>query len=728
MIATSRSLIDNSKEIAALTLLVDALLKEVSTAGKLAILLQAPQTIAALSDNEWLRELCSLLSDEERLAVFAVLAIGQGPHLFAHANEEPLYEMWKALVVKLAVVEQFYAPIGGIVGYHLNFLRFLHSNTSDSLCNWRKPISFDLINDAATIAQAIHWGIEHLGEICEIYLVGGAADRLRFVDEASGAALPAAALPFCGRTLLEGLFRDIQAREYLHHKIFGRQIITPIILMTSSDKDNDTHVRAICASSHWFGRPMDSFRIISQPMAPMIDEEGKWVMEKPLVLQMKPGGHGVIWTLARQQGCFAWLRSHGRKKMLLRQINNPIAGLDNGLLSLAGIGCHEDKSFGFATCAPLQGAAEGRIALVEESFQGLYRYHHSNIEYTTAFADKLAAEDAFPANSNILFADLDAVEDAVESVSFPGLLINMKSSVDSIAADGTVTRLQAGRLESTMQNISDYMIDIADHRLADSEIHCLRSFTTLNSRHKTISVAKCAYEPNKSLLGTQLGAFYDKIRNCHELLADYCHYTLPPLPDEANFLERGPSFLCDYLPALGPLYSIIGQKIQYGTLAAGSELRLEISSLQIERLSLSGSLLIMAENSLGTIDEKGVVQYGVGEGRCILRDVIVVNKGIDWSSHERFWMGQFIREEALHIAIYGDGEFFAEGVTFQGAYFIEVPKGYRITAYISDGSVAFKKERIAKPSWNWHYSFNQALDQPIQLNLLDDNCHRRSFI
>lgn len=713
MIATSRALVDSSKEISSLAELVSVLLAEDSIAGKLAIFLNSSQ--AALSANESFRALCSPLTPEEQLAVYAVLAIGQGAQIFSHAGDVTLYHTWKALVAQLAAIEQFYAPIGGIVGYHLNFLQRLHNNASESSGSWRAPVSFDLVNDAEAAAQAIHWGVESLSEISEIYLVGGAADRLRFVDEESGAPRPAAALPFCGRTLLEGLFRDINAREYLHYQIFGKQVTTPIVLMTSSDKDNDAHIRAICATAHWFGRPKDSFRFISQPMAPMIDQEGKWVMEKPLVLQVKPGGHGVIWTLARQHGCFDWLRSLGRKKMLLRQINNPIAGVDNGLLSLAGIGCHEDKAFGFATCPPLQGAAEGRIVLVEEPVHSCYRYNHSNIEYTASLSEEFAKDPSFPANSNILFADVDAVECAVDRAAFPGLLLNMKGSVDSVAADGTVAHLQAGRLESTMQNISDYIIDAADHRLTNAEVHSLRSFTTMNSRHKTISVTKCAYEAKKSLRHTQLGAFYDMMRNSYELLAEYCHFVLPQMPDEESFVEYGPSFLCDYLPALGPLYSIIAQKIQHGTLAPGSELRFEISSLQIERLSLAGSLLILAENPLGTQDAAGVIQYGIGEGRCILRDVSIVNKGVDWSCHERFWMGQIARVETLHIAISGAGEFVAEGVTFHGAYFIEVPDGYRVTAYMTAGGVAFKKERIVQPSWCWRYSFSQKLHQPIQL-------------
>lgn len=50
-------------------------------------------------------------------------------------------------------------------------------------------------------------GLPYLGEI---YPLGGAADRLGLVDPDTGECLPAAMLPYCGRTLLEGLIRDLQ--------------------------------------------------------------------------------------------------------------------------------------------------------------------------------------------------------------------------------------------------------------------------------------------------------------------------------------------------------------------------------------------------------------------------------------------------------------------------------------------------------------------------------------
>jgi len=52
----------------------------------------------------------------------------------------------------------------------------------------------------------------------------GAGDRLGLECEHTGEYLPAAMLPYSGRTMLEGLIRDLQAREYLYFKLTGEQV------------------------------------------------------------------------------------------------------------------------------------------------------------------------------------------------------------------------------------------------------------------------------------------------------------------------------------------------------------------------------------------------------------------------------------------------------------------------------------------------------------------------
>jgi hypothetical protein len=56
-------------------------------------------------------------------------------------------------------------------------------------------------------------------------------------------------------------------------------------------------------------------------------EDGQWLATGPLQLMMKPGGHGAIWKLMADQQVFEWLAAQQRQAGIVRQISNPIAGV-----------------------------------------------------------------------------------------------------------------------------------------------------------------------------------------------------------------------------------------------------------------------------------------------------------------------------------------------------------------------------------------------------------------
>ena len=122
----------------------------------------------------------------------------------------------------------------------------------------------------------------------EIYPLGGAADRLHLVDEKTKKELPAAKLCFMGKILFQRLIEDVQGREYLHYKLFGKQLITPLGIMSSNEKDNHYHILSICKEKDWFGRPRDSFYFFIQPLAPAISEKGNWCMKNSLIRRFPP--------------------------------------------------------------------------------------------------------------------------------------------------------------------------------------------------------------------------------------------------------------------------------------------------------------------------------------------------------------------------------------------------------------------------------------------------------
>ena len=649
-------------------------------------------------------------SKEAQVILLSLFAIGQGGHIFEKAiftneQQEPL----GTLLNQLTPVENFYAPIGGIAGYHLLFLQLLIEK--QTLChitpqNYERPPGTDLRADTPELRTFIRSGIKGLAEIGEIYPVAGAADRLDLHHEKTGEPLPSAELHFLGVSLLEGLIRDLEAREYLHFKLTGHSLTTPIVLMTSEEKNNHRHICAILEKHHWFGRGKESFFFIHQPLVPMITKNGKWATTEPYHLLLKPGGHGVIWKLAEDQGAISWLKKQQREKILIRQINNPAAGTDHGLVSFLGIGIKEKKVFGFASCDRLVHNSEGMDVLIEKKENNGYQYLITNVEYTDF--EKIGIQDSpekpgsgfsrFPANTNILFADLNAVQKALLQSCIPGPIINMKS-IPSV-------KIEAGRLECTMQNIADYLITPSAHRLCPQEKKDLSTYVTYNFRRKTISVAKKKYAPGQPINETPEEVFYTLLSNNAELLT-LSGFSLPPLPSENDFLKNGPSFFFTYHPALGPLFSIIAQKLRSGILHEGAELQLEIAESLISNLEVDGSLVIFSECPTGRAESDRRSDYSDLSGKCTLKNVSIQNEGLTSSSRLSYWSHLPERKEACVIRLEGSGEFYAENICFKGPHLFTVPSGHKMTVFQEGNDIKTILEKTDAPTWKWNYHFDE---------------------
>ncbi len=686
------------KELETLEVLASSLKKTKDLGEKQELLLTHQRVIDHLM-SEKLASLLPHASDlSTKIALFSVVAIGQHDILFSYPCGVFPKEKVRALLVQLTSVDRFYDSIGGIVGYQAHVLKLLAQNRGASLPNhalFSRAPGIDLAAPSADVTQAVWSGLRALGETGEIYPIGGLGSRLNLTSKKSE-TLPAACLPFCGRTLLEGLVRDVQAREFLYYRLFHHQVTIPIAMMTSFGKSNMSRVRVICEKMKWFGRPHESFKLFSQISVPVVTQEGMWSMKAPLEMNLQPGGHGALWKAAEEAGVFFWLQSQEKNLLLIRQINNPIAGLDFTLLALLGIGKREKKAFGFASCERLPNAAEGVLVHVEEE-NGTRRL--SNIEYTDF--KRYGIEDyaleggysMYPANTNILYADLNHILPVIKKNPLPGLMLNMKNKEPFLCPLGIVREVYGGRLESMMQNISDALVA--------SSKEPLPTFLTYNARRRTISAAKKSFVPGKSLLETPEGAFYDLLYNAHELLSCACGIHTPPFCSQEEYLSHGPSLLFLYHPALGPLYSLIAQKIQGGNFAFLSEMQLEIADLFLQNLTLDGSLLVYAKSVLGH-DSQGIIRYSHRTGKCFLKNVQVLNKGINRSaSTNMYWKNQMKRHQALSIILQGHSEFYAEGVVFKGERTIVVPHGERWVAYeTSDGNVRF---HVEKAGWKWDY-------------------------
>lgn len=728
------------------------LLKCVVAVGQEHVLGEFPEVVGSLSERGALKS--AFYSLVEMIEGLDGNSGDKGSGHDGFSSEE--IKALRGLLKTLGEMEKFYNCIGGIVGYQIVALELLeksatyageitnfppHSNvrlTETQFLEIHPPRVLDLSEDAEYASQAALWGLEGLPELGEIYPLGGSADRLGLVDAESGECLPAAMLPFCGRTLLEGLIRDLQAREFLYFKLHGKQCITPVAIMTSSAKNNHKRVTSLCETLSWFGRGRSRFRLFEQPLVPAVSaEDGQWLVIRKFMPVCKPGGHGVIWKLACDKGIFQWFYDHQRKGATIRQVSNVVAATDLTLLALAGIGLRHGKKLGFASCERNLGATEGINVLIEKKDNGMWKYGLSCIEYTEfdkfgiseGLLSSHGLQDKFPANTNIMYVDLPSAEligSSNDKTSLPGLVLNIKKPIMFADQFGIQHRVSGGRLECTMQNIADNFFSTYSSPCSEGVEDLLDTFIVYNERRKVTSSAKKKRKNmDSSLHQTPDGALLDILRNAHDILSK-CDINIPLIEGNDKYVDSGPPFLIFLHPALGPLWEVTRQKFHGGSISEGSELQIEVAEFLWRNVQLDGSMIIVAENILGTtkVDESGeaIVQYGLRCGRCKLQNVEVQNEGIDWGSDDNtYWMHDVHRCESLKIVLHGNAEFEATDVVIKGNHIFEVPNGYKLKITSGNSGLAVECNPIEEHlmncgSWCWNYNINGSY---VQLELVD---------
>ncbi len=764
------------------------------------------------------------LHPREAYTLLCLPAIGQDHVVSVLPLNGALIEGLDALATNLGHVEEFYDSIGGLVGYQLQCLLLIEehkyggatSSIEDSSegppedVEFLVPSGLDLSSeaDASAAAAATARGLLGLPNMAEIYPLGGAGDRLGLCCENTGESLPTAVLPYCGRSLLEALIRDLQAREYLHYKVTGRQITTPVAVMTSSVKGNHWRVQELFENANWFGRGKENFKLFPQPLVPVVAaHDAKWLMSGPLELIMKPGGHGVIWKLMLDAGVFDWLSANNRSAAIVRQISNPMAGQDTTLLALAGEGLRGNHAFGFASCERVVGAAEGMNVLFKQRLPSeaeeeesnnhstsapRYSYRVTNVEYTEferlGIEDKGLSENsehsAFPANTNVLFLGLPKIEAKImqgvalgtTDAVLPGMILNLKKeSTHRDLVTGEEKKSRAGRLECTMQNLADCFgseVSLPSHSAEDfhkAVSSSLDTFMVYGPRRKVTSSAKRQRSPGSlKIHQTPDGSLYDLLRNASDMMT-LCNVSMPELGTVAEYLDNGPGFLFFFHPALGPLWSVVAQKIRGGRIGARSEVQLEVAEVDIEGIDVEGSLLVIADNVLGHYTEvedskeekiyHSVNSNGNGAssssssqqqnkqkklvfsdrcGKLRLRNVTVRNQGIDWSNQENvYWKHKIARKEACRIVLHGGAEFEAADVELRGDVTYEVPDGFKMVVTstgIELTRLLQKKEEEENSNhgsagsasgWRWEYSMPSTSspsgnsENSIQLHLVE---------
>ncbi|MBN2479485.1 MAG: UTP--glucose-1-phosphate uridylyltransferase [Parachlamydiales bacterium] len=633
------------------------------------------------------------ISIEDEYLIKSLIVIDQAESVLSYDMENKDFLIkFKQLLSNLKKINDFYIEIGGIIGYHYHFLKLLDEKDKKiKNIEYFYPKAINIENLDFDVESLVDIGLENLSKIALILPIGGAAERLGLVNPKTKIPIPMAKLNFLGKTLLENAIEDIKSLEYLYYQTFKKQIVTPIVLMTSEYNNNHEQIVKLLEEKNWFERDKNNYFFIKQICSPLITKDGNWALKSPLTLALKPSGHGVLWQLMKKQKAFEFLKSQNRTKALIRQINNPIANTDFTLLAFLGTGIKFDKKFGFASCARKVKSAEG-INILKEIKQGSkFVYNYSNIEYTEF--KKYNIKDVpindnsdiskYPSNTNILFADLLEIEKTIIKNPFPGLIINLKTKVYAKDKDNKIVQVNAGRLESMMQNISDSITDQFDEKIKDEEKLQLKTFITYSKRNKTISATKKSYKFGSDIIETPEGCYFDVLSNYYDVLTNFSKMSLPDMPSKENYILQGPSFITYLNPSIGPLYKDIAKKIIGGRLQKQSELFLDLSNVNLENVDINGSLIIKAI----TYKNKKFLNHN-----CHLSNVKINNEGIDYSSDNIFYQNNIKHKGFLKIILNENSTFYAKNIIFNESKEIIVPANCKMYAFQDNNKVLYKTE------------------------------------
>ena len=131
--------------------------------------------------------------------------------------------------------------------------------------------------------------------------------------------------PLSGRSLFE-----IHAAKILRlGRIHGVSI--PWYIMTSAATDEKT--RAFFEENDFFAIPPGDIRFMKQASLPVIDEEGRLILENPGRIALSPNGHGGCYGALRDSGALEDARQRGVEHIFYFQVDNPLVAIADPLFT-----------------------------------------------------------------------------------------------------------------------------------------------------------------------------------------------------------------------------------------------------------------------------------------------------------------------------------------------------------------------------------------------------------
>ncbi|KAF7459014.1 UDP-sugar pyrophospharylase [Cryptosporidium felis] len=404
------------------------------------ITLKTPDVSESTSDLNNLREILSKTGQEH---ILALLDSGDS-------------EGVKKLVHQLKVLDASCVG-GGLLGY-LTRAKKLLKDSKEGInpregCYPEVPEVVDLKIGSDEFKKYEEHGFSTLKSTAFVLVAGGLGERLSFEGIKIGIELSMASKI----SFLELYSNYIREYERRVGEAIGKEIVIPLIIMTSDD--TDTLTRKYLEENDHFGLRENQVYIVKQLKVPALeDSDARMALdpEDKFSILTKPHGHGDIHALLHASGLLSELAKSGIKYLIFIQDTNGL--VFNSILPVLGVTSKEGFVMNSLTIPRVPCDAVGALCKLKYP-DG--REITINTEYNqltpllkscglgSDFPDKKTGYSPFPGNSNVLFISLEEYMRTLEKTG--GVVPEF---VNPKYVDSTKTIFKSPtRLECMMQDI-----------------------------------------------------------------------------------------------------------------------------------------------------------------------------------------------------------------------------------------------------------------------------------
>ena len=261
-----------------------------------------------------------------------------------------------------------------------------------------------------------------------------------------------------GKYLFEILAENLKEAN----KKYNIQI--PWYIMTSKENNKDTV--EFLKKHNYFGYPKDKVRIFMQSELPLVDINGKLLIEKNYKIKEASDGNGGTYSSLRASGCLAEMKENGIKWVF-------IGGVDNALLKMV-----DETLLGLAIDKNVQIASKSVVKANPHEKVGVFckmNGHPKIIEYAE-LPEKMAEEvdkngELKFGESNILchLFTIDAIEKASKETLMYHSAFKKNSYIDENGKEAIPDEPNSYKFESFIFDAFEFFDDMALLRVKREE-------------------------------------------------------------------------------------------------------------------------------------------------------------------------------------------------------------------------------------------------------------------